>query len=359
MTRRLWIAAALSVPLARAGDERDARAAVPWLRCGARRWIELALATPVCLWCGVAVLRARRRVGADRQSQHVHADRARRGGGVRLQRRRGARARRCFPRRCAMPWAACRVYFEAAAVIVDAHSARPGARAARARPDGRGDSRSCSGWRRRRRAGSVPDGSEDDVPLEHVQVGRSACACGPARRCRSTASCSRARAAVDESMVTRRADARAQAARATRVVGATINGTRRVSSMRAERVGADTLLARIVAHGRRGAAKPRADSAARRSSCRATSCRPSSASRSIDVRRLGARRTGAAPGARARQCRRRAHHRVSVRARPRDADVDHGGDGARRARSACCSGTPRRSSARARSTRSSSTRPAR
>ena len=38
------------------------------------------------------------------------------------------------------------------------------------------------------------DGSEEDVPLEHVAGGRPACACGPARRCRSTASCSRARA---------------------------------------------------------------------------------------------------------------------------------------------------------------------
>jgi Cu+-exporting ATPase len=37
------------------------------------------------------------------------------------------------------------------------------------------------------------DGSESDVPLAHVHVG-DRCACGPARRCRSTASSSRAAA---------------------------------------------------------------------------------------------------------------------------------------------------------------------
>ena len=44
--------------------------------------------------------------------------------------------------------------------------------------------------------------------------------------------------------------------------------------MRADRVGADTMLAQIVRDGRRGAADARADSAARRSRRRSTSCRP-------------------------------------------------------------------------------------
>jgi hypothetical protein len=39
------------------------------------------------------------------------------------------------------------------------------------------------------------------MPLAHVHVG-DRCACGPARRCRSTASCSKAAARVDESMLT-------------------------------------------------------------------------------------------------------------------------------------------------------------
>ena len=129
--------------------------------------------------------------------------------------------------------------------------------------------------------------------------------------------------------------------------------------MRAERVGADTLLAQIVAHGR-----ARRSAAARRSrswpTCvAATSCRPWSSSRSSTF--VVWARSGPEPrhGARARQRGRGADHRVPVRAGARDADVDHGRDAARAPRRACCSGTPRRSRSCARSTRSSSTRPAR
>ena len=72
----------------------------------------------------------------------------------------------------------------------------------------------------------------------------TSCACGPARRFPSTASSSTARRRIDESMVTGESmpvDKRA----GDRVIGATIaaNGT---FTMRAERVGRDTLLAQIV-----------------------------------------------------------------------------------------------------------------
>ena len=63
---------------------------------------------------------------------------------------------------------------------------------------------------------------------------------------------------------------------------------------------------------------------------------------------LGALRARAAPRARADQRRLGADHRLPVRARPGDADVDHGRDGARRVARACCSATPRRSSGCAR-----------
>ena len=71
------------------------------------------------------------------------------------------------------------------------------------------------------------------------------CACGRANACRSTASSLEGASSVDESMVTGEPmPVRKQAGDA--VVGGTINGTGRLV-MRAERVGADTLLARIVA----------------------------------------------------------------------------------------------------------------
>ncbi len=94
--------------------------------------------------------------------------------------------------------------------------------------------------------------------------------------------------------------------------------------MRAERVGRDTLLAQIVRMVQRGAAQPRADPAAWRTSSPATSFRPSSRCAVADVHRLGHRRAGAAVGLRARQRRRGADHRLPLRAGSGDADVDHG-----------------------------------
>ena len=94
----------------------------------------------------------------------------------------------------------------------------------------------------------------------------------------------------------------------------------------------------------RGAAQPRADPAPGRRRRRRGSCRRSSRSRSLTFVVWALVGPGAAPGARAGQRGRRADHRLPVRARPGDADVDHGRHRPRRARPACCSGTPRRSS---------------
>ena len=85
------------------------------------------------------------------------------------------------------------VYFEAAAVIVDARPARPGAGTAGPQPDRRGDSRAARA------------GAEDRAPARRRRQrgGRAAratctsaiaCGCGRARRCPSTASCSKERA---------------------------------------------------------------------------------------------------------------------------------------------------------------------
>ena len=111
--------------------------------------------------------------------------------------------------------------------------------------------------------------------------------------------------------------------------------------------------------GRRGAAQPRADSAAGRSHrrvVRAGRGRWSAVVAFVAWSVAGAR---AAAGARAGQRGRRADHRLPVRARPRDADGDHGRHRARR--DGRRPGQERRSAraARDRSTRSSSTRPAR
>ncbi len=46
------------------------------------------------------------------------------------------------------------------------------------------------------------DGSDEEIALDQVAGRRPHCACGPARRCRSTARSLEGRSAVDESMVT-------------------------------------------------------------------------------------------------------------------------------------------------------------
>ena len=106
--------------------------------------------------------------------------------GVRLQRRRDARARTLpalVPRRTA----ASRVYFEAAAVITTLVLARTGARA-RARAAGRARAiRALLGLAPKPRAGSA-DGAETRRPARARAASATCCASARARTCRSTAS---------------------------------------------------------------------------------------------------------------------------------------------------------------------------
>ena len=116
--------------------------------------------------------------------------------------RRDARARALSRSRSASTAARSPVYFEAAAVIVDARAARPGARAARAQPHRRARSARCSASRRRPRGASRPTAARRTCRSTSVAASAIGCACGRARRSRSTASCSKGASAVDESMIT-------------------------------------------------------------------------------------------------------------------------------------------------------------
>ena len=106
------------------------------------------------------------------------------------------------------------------------------------------------------------------------------------------------------------------------VVGATVNGTGGLV-MRAERVGAETLLARIVAMV--------AEAQRSRAPIQKLADRVSGwfvlavlAIAAVTFAPVGDDRPRAAPRARAGQRGRRADHRLPLRARSRDADVDHG-----------------------------------
>ena len=76
MTRRFWVGVVLSIPvllLGMGGDLVPAMHDVISPRASA--WIQLVLATPVVVWGGLAVLRARLDLGPDPEAEHVHADR--------------------------------------------------------------------------------------------------------------------------------------------------------------------------------------------------------------------------------------------------------------------------------------------
>ena len=236
----------------------------------------------------------------------------------------GLRSRRRSRRTDSSP-----LYFEAAAIITTlvllgqvlelrarAQHLERGARAARPRAE--------------HRARVDADGTERDVPLDRGAARRPAArAAGredPGRRRRG-----RGRIGVDESMITgeplpvektagdqrHRRHARTRPAR---------------FLMRAEKVGADTLLAQIAHMVGEAQRSARADPAARRSSCRRCSFPAVIAVAVLAVRRLGARRAGAAAAQRAGHRGVGADHRVPVRARARDADLGHGRHRPRRAR---------------------------
>ena len=175
------------------------------------------------------------------------------------------------------------------------------------------------------------DGVEVDVPVTSVHVG-DLIRVRPGEKIPVDGAVVDGASAVDESMVTGE-PMPVEKSGGSRVTGGTINGTGSLT-MRAERVGADTLLAQIVrmvgeAQRTRAPIQRLADIDRRvlRPGCRRR--------RGARVRRLERLGTGAAPGARAGERRGRPDHRVPVRARPRDADGDHGRHRPWRRRSAC------------------------
>ena len=188
MTRRFWIATALAVPVL-------ALAMVP--TCSGLKSCRPHSANGSS-WCWrrrsccgrVAVLRARLGLDSHRQSEHVHADRARRRGRLPLQPGGHAAARRLSRFASAMHGVVRRLLRDGRG---DHHPgpARPGAGAARAQPDRQRHPGACSAWRRRR-----PASSATTAPKKTSRSSRSpsatGCASGPAKRCRSTASSSKA-----------------------------------------------------------------------------------------------------------------------------------------------------------------------
>ena len=206
-----------------------------------------------------------------------------------------------------------------------------------------------------RTARRIDGEAEADVP-SRTSTPATSCACAGREGARSTASSSRGSSSVDESMLTGE-PLPVTRAEGDQVIGATINGSGTLV-LRATHVGTRRRAGPDRAHGARGAGFQGAHPARRRPRHRVVRARWSSP-RGGDLRGLVAVGPGASVDARARLGHQRAHHRLPLRHGPGHADRGHG-----RHRRAAEAGVLIRGGAAletrpARSTSSSSTRPAR
>ena len=243
MTRRFGIAALLSLPLLLIvmGDMLPGSPVSAWLGHGARVWLELALATPVCTWAAWPFYQ---RAVKSIINRHLNMFTLI-GLGVSVAfgySLIAALAPGIFPAAFRDSHGEVAVYFEAAAVIVTLILLGQ-VLELRARSRTGAAIRQLLGLAPKTARRIAEDGSEADVALEDVQVG-DRLRVRPGEKVPVDGEVLEGRSAVDESMVTGEPLAVAKAA-GDALIGATVNGTGSLV-MRAAKVGADTLLARIV-----------------------------------------------------------------------------------------------------------------
>ena len=240
MTRRLWVSAALSVPLVvlTMGSEL---AGVELLPMKLAIWVQLALATPVVLWAGWPFFE---RFASSLKTRNANMfTLIGLGVGVAYGYSLIATvAPELFPASFRTMVGAVPVYFEAAAVITTLVLV---GQVLELR------ARSATGRAIRALLGLAPktarrvnaDGSEEDVPLSHVHVG-NLLRIRPGEKIPVDGLVDEGHSSVDESMITGE-PVPVEKQIGDRVTGATINGTGGLL-IRADRVGRDTMLSQIV-----------------------------------------------------------------------------------------------------------------
>ena len=241
MTRRLWVSIGLTLPLLLVAMAPMAGVSLGALEVRAGRWVELILATPVVLWGGRPFF-VRGWASVVNRSPNMFTLIALGTGVAYLDSVAAVLAPGLFPPSFRDHHGEVGVYFEAAAAIVTlvllgqvlelrARSRTSGALKALLRLAPR--------TARRLRA----DGGEEEVPLERIAVG-DRLRVRPGEKVPVDGTVVDGASAVDESMVTGESMP-VEKKTGDRVIGATLNGTGGLV-MRAEKVGADTVLARIV-----------------------------------------------------------------------------------------------------------------
>jgi Cu+-exporting ATPase len=243
MRRRFWVSVVLTVPVVAIAM----RHLVPGVHAESRlppsafSWIELALSTPVVLWGGSPFFVRAWQSVANRSLNMFTLI----GLGVGVAYAYSVSAvlfPEAFPVSFREHGGVVGVYFEAASVIVTLVLLGQ-VMELRARSRTGAAIRALLGLapKMARRFGA--DGSEEDVPLDHVKVG-DRLRVRPGEKVPVDGVVLEGRSAIDESMVTGE-PIPVEKGSGDRVIGATINGTGSLV-IRTERVGADTLLSRIV-----------------------------------------------------------------------------------------------------------------
>lgn len=242
MTRRFWVATAFAIPLVvlAMGDLLPGRPVSAWLSPRTRTWWEFALATPVCLWSAWpfyvrAVQSVINRslnmftlIGLGVSVAYVYSVVATLAPGI-------------FPDSFRENGEAA-VYFEAAGVIVTLILLGQ-VLELRARSQTSSAIKKLLGMAATSARRLKGDGSEEDVPLESVEAG-DRLRVRPGEKVPVDGVVLDGHSTVDESMVTGE-PIPVEKQSGDPVIGATINGTGSLV-MRAEKVGAETLLSRIV-----------------------------------------------------------------------------------------------------------------
>jgi P-type Cu+ transporter len=243
MTRRFWVSAALSVPLVviAMGDMIPGRPLERLLAPGAWSWAELLLATPVVLWGGWPFF-VRGWYSVVNRSLNMFTLIALGVGVAYAYSVVATAAPGIFPPSFRHAAGHVGVYFEAAAVIVTLVLLGQ-VLELRARSQTGAAIRALLGLAPKTARRLRDDGGEEDVTLDRVQVG-DRLRVRPGEKVPVDGVVIDGSSAIDESMVTGEPIPVAKGT-GDPVIGATVNGTGSLV-MRAERVGADTLLARIV-----------------------------------------------------------------------------------------------------------------
>ncbi len=242
MSRRFWLGAALTIPLVII----TMRAFLPFIKFtfltpAALKWVELAIATPVVLWGGWPFFVRGWQSVVNRSPNMFTLI----GLGVSVAYGYSVVAALfpyIFPASFRMAGGEVGTYFEAAAVITTLVLLGQ-VLELRARTKTGAAIRQLLGLAPKTARRALPDGAEEDVPLDVVRPG-DLLRIRPGEKVPVDGVVHEGASSIDESMITGE-PIPVEKKKGDRVIGATINGSGTLL-MRAEKVGAETLLAQIV-----------------------------------------------------------------------------------------------------------------